>query len=154
MAETKKGRVSGYQKTRSRELQVIELRRAHYDWDTVAAKVSPPYKSGDVARQVWKRAMERRTAEYIDEVREQVVETVTGVIQTFYPLARKGDDKAAGVLLKAVDKLGKYFPGLESTEVNMNIKAPPTVEETEAFLLGAHEAWLAHKAQSEKSNAE
>jgi len=145
MADNTKPRTWRKQQARSKELQVIEMRRARYDWDTIAEKVG--YKNGEVARQIWMRAIERRTAENIEEVRRELIETCNALIQSLWPRARQGDEKAVVAILRTMERLGKYFPGLEAPlEITADVTAPPTMEEVEAFLLGAHEQWKAERA--------
>lgn len=136
------------QQARAKELQVIEMRRARYDWDTIAEKVG--YKNGEVARQIWMRAMERRTAENVAEVRKELIETCNALIQSLWPRARQGDEKAVTAILRTMERLGKYFPGLEAPlEISADINTPPSVEEVEAFLLGAHEQWTAERMKED-----
>lgn len=135
--EEQRGRVSRQSMARMKELQLIELRRAWTPWDKCAEIVG--YKSGESARQIWRRAIKRHTTQNIDEIQVMILETYVGLLQTFMPKARRGDEKAADVVIKATKELTKHFPDMPFRSENENKQVTP--EELAEFLLLAKEQW-------------
>lgn len=121
-----------------RQRQVAELRLAAVPWRKIAERVG--VSNAQVRRdfEAW------MTGEYPPEERaahrKRLVAQVDLIKRAHMPAALSGDDKAANLVLKAIDMEAKWFGLAEPAKVDVSVSEERVAAEVDAFLAGFSEA--------------
>jgi hypothetical protein len=107
---------------RLKRAQLLEYCRAGIDHDRIADELG--YKNGGVVRAIYWEEINKRITAAADECLAIQLDRVEAIIQGSYSAARKGDDKAAQTVIKAMGHeaklLGLYFAdGLQERQVQL-----------------------------------
>ncbi len=110
--------------TVAREAKVIQLRRAKFDWTSIASEVG--FNSPQAAQRCYRRALERIPAAQVDEHRREDADMLDRLHQAFWRDALAGDVAAATVVLKVFEQksklLGTYAPVKQEVQVTDNTR--------------------------------
>lgn len=93
--------------------RAIALRKAHYSYQEIADELG---LSKTRVRQYVAEAMDenrKETAEEAAEIREMELLRLDELLKAWFPMAKAGDDKAAGIVLKAQERRAKLL-GLDA----------------------------------------
>lgn len=107
---------------RMHEEQALELRRAGHGYAEIGRRLGITREG---ARQVVIRAYAKLSEEIAEETakaRDVEIDRNDAILTAWWDLAQQGDEKAAGIVLKALAQRHKIL-GLEQTKVDANISA-------------------------------
>ena len=92
---------------RDRERLIIEMIRAGKPRQEIADDLG--YADDSAITKAFERITRRITAQGLDEVRSQEVDRIDALMQTLWPKARKGDDKAIASVIRLMDRRARYL---------------------------------------------
>ncbi len=109
----------------AREAKIVQLRRAKFDWATIAEQVG--VASPQSAQRIYRRTLERLPAAQVDELRREDTEMLDRLHQAFWRDAMAGDVAAGTLILKIFEQRaklnGEYAPVKTQVEVTDNTRA-------------------------------
>lgn len=109
-------------KGRQNEEQALALRRAGHNYAEIGRRLGISRQS---ARDVVIRAYQQLSEEIAEETakaRDVEIDRNDAILTAWWDLAQQGDEKAAGVVLKALAQRHKIL-GLEQTKVDATVNA-------------------------------
>lgn len=93
--------------------RAVELRKLHYSYEEIAEELC---LSRTTVRDYVAKEMEllrKETAEQVQEMRDMELKRLDELLKSWFPLAKAGDEKAAGIVLKAQERRAKLV-GLDA----------------------------------------